>query len=175
MTSFVLTDPGDIMDNLVEQKSKSQVKREMHALQSLGEQLVDLSPNQIRKIEMPQDLREAVLFARTLKKSEAWRRQMQYIGTLMRNADPEPIREAVAEISRGRGIDAQLFQELEQWRKELIDGNDEFLGNALNHFPDADRKRLRHLALNARKEREGNKPPRASRALFRYLRDLSKT
>ena len=93
------------MDNSIEQKSKSQVKREMLALQALGERLVDLSPNQISKIEMPQDLREAVLFARTLKNSKAWRRQIQYIGTLMRDADPEPIRKAVAEISRGGGRD----------------------------------------------------------------------
>jgi len=163
------------MDDSVEQKSKSQVKREMLALQALGEQLVDLSPNQIRKTEMPQDLREAVLFAKTLKKSEALRRQMQYIGTLMRDADPEPIRKAVAKISRGRWQDIQLFQELEQWRKGLIDGNDEFLGDIVNHFPDADRKRLRRLALNARKGRDGNKSPQAARALFRYLRELSKT
>jgi ribosome-associated protein len=91
------------VDNSVEQKSKSQIKREMLALQSLGEHMVDLSPNQISKIEMPQELREAVLFARTLKKSEARRRQMQYIGTLMRDADPEPIQKAVEAISRSRG------------------------------------------------------------------------
>jgi ribosome-associated protein len=163
------------MDDSVEQKSKSQVKREMIALQVLGEQLVELSPNQINKIEMPQDLREAVLFARTVKKNEAWRRQMQYIGTLMRDADPEPIRRAVTEISRGRGKDVQAFQELEQWRKGLIEGNDEFLEDLASHFPEADRKRLRRLVLSARKERERNEPPQASRALFRYLRELSKT
>ena len=159
----------------MQQKSKSQVKREMLALQSLGERLVGLSPNQISKIEMPQDLREAVLFARKLRRSEAWRRQMQYIGTLMRDADSEPIRKALDEINRGGGRDAQLFRKLEQWRNGLIDGNDEFLGDILNHSPDADRKRLHRLVLNARKEREGNKPPKASRALFRYLRELSKT
>ena len=159
----------------MQQESKSQVKREMLALQSLGEQLVVLSLDQLKKIEMPQDLREAVLFARTLKKSEHWRRQMQYIGTLMRDADPEPIRKALDEINRGRGHDAQLFRELEQWRNGLIDGNDGFLGDMVNHFADADRKRLRRLVLDARKEREGNKPPKASRALFRYLRELSKT
>jgi ribosome-associated protein len=159
----------------MQQKSKSQVKREMLALQSLGEQLVVLSPDQIKKIEMPQDLREAVLFARTLKKSEHWRRQMQYIGTLMRDVDPEPIRKALDEINRGRGHDAQLFRELEQWRNGLVDGNDEFLEDMVKHFPDADLKRLRRLALDARKEREENKPPKASRAIFRYLRELSKT
>jgi ribosome-associated protein len=159
----------------MEQKSKSQIKREMLALQSLGEHLVALALDQISKIEMPPDLREAVIFAKTLKRSETRRRQMQYIGALMRDADPEPIRKALDGISRGRGNDARLFQELEQLRNGLIDGNDEFLGKAVNRFPDADRKRLRSLALKARKEREGNEPPKASRALFRYLRELSET
>jgi ribosome-associated protein len=163
------------MIDFMEKKSKSQVKREMLALQSLGEQLVDLTLEQINNIEMPQDLREAVLFARTLKKSETWRRQMQYIGTLMRDADPEPIRKALDGISRGRGHDAQLFRELEQWRSGLVDGNDEFLAKTVDRFPDADRKRLRSLALKARKEREENQPPMASRALFRYLKELAKS
>jgi ribosome-associated protein len=118
-----LADAEDIMDNTMEQKSKSQVKREMLALQSLGEQLVDLSANQMSKIAMPQDLREALLFAKTLKKNEPRRRQMQYIGTLMRDADPEFIRKAFDEISQGRRNADQLFRELEQWRKGLIDGN----------------------------------------------------
>ena len=163
------------MDNSVERKSKSQVKREMLALQSLGEQLVDLSPSQISKIEMPPDLREAVLFARSIRKNEAWRRQMQYIGSLMRDADPEPIRKAVDEISRGHGLDAQSFQEVEQWRKGLIEGTGEFLEDIVTRFPGADRKRLRRLTFNARKEREQNQPPHAARALFRYLRELSES
>ena len=159
----------------MEQKSKSQIKREMLALQSLGEQLVVLALDQISKIEMRQELREAVIFAKTLKRNETRRRQMQYIGALMRDADPEPIQKALDEISRGRGNDAQSFQEIEQWRNGLIDGNDEFLGKTVNRFPDADRKRLRSLALKARKEREENNPPKASRALFRYLRELAET
>ena len=171
---MALADREDMID-ISEQKSKSQVKREMLALQSLGEQLVALTPDQINNIEMPQDLREAVLFAKTLKPRGAWRRQMQYIGTLMRDADPEPIRKALDGIRRGQGHDAQLFEEIEQWRNGLIKGNDEFLGKAMDRFPDADRRRMRSLILEARKELEMNKPPKASRALFRYLRELSKT
>jgi ribosome-associated protein len=163
------------MVDATEPKSRSQVKREMLALQSLGEQLVLLTQDQINHIEMPQDLRDAVFFAKTLKKNETRRRQMQYIGTLMRDVDPDPIRKALNEISRGRGHDAELFRELEQWRNGLIDGNDEFLARTVNRFPDSDPGRLRSLALKARKEREENQPPKASRALFRYLRELSKT
>lgn len=110
---FSLADREDMMD-VVEPKSKSQLKREMLALQSLGEQLVVLSPNQISNIEMPQDLREAVLFAKTLRRGEAWRRQMQYIGSLMRHADPGPIRKALHGISRGQGPDDQSIREIKK-------------------------------------------------------------
>lgn len=79
----------------MEPKSKSQVKKELLALQALGEQLVELSADQIKKIDMPLELRDALLFAKTITKGEARRRQLQYIGVLMRETDPEPIRKAL--------------------------------------------------------------------------------
>ncbi len=157
----------------MEQKSKSQVKREMTALQDMGKKLVELTPAQIGKIEMPEDLREAVLFAKTLRKGEALRRQMQFIGVLMRDVDVEPIQKALDAISRGRRSDAQRFHDLEKWRDRLIDEDDERLNEILTLFPNADRRQMRQLVLNARKERDAGKPPRSSRALFRYLRELS--
>lgn len=157
----------------MERKSKSQVKREMIALQSLGERLVGLKPEQVRRIEMPEDLREAVLFAAKLRKGEALRRQLQYIGTLMRDADPEPIQKALEELSRGRAMDMQRFRHIERWRDDLVDGSDEPLREIVRDFPEADLKWLRQCILNARRERAENQAPRSARALFRYLRDLS--
>lgn len=168
------TNMDDEMESVPERKSKSRVKREMTALQSLGERLVDLTPAQIGKIEMPPDLREAVLFARTLKRGEARRRHLQYIGTLMREADPEPIQQALDDIANGRRSDARAFQKLEQWRDKLIDGDDELAEEILSQLPDGDRQRLRQLTLNARKEKASGKTPAASRALFRYLREISR-
>ncbi len=162
------------MDTEMEPKSKSQVKREMLALQALGEKLAGLATDQIRKIEMPHELRDALLFAKTIRKGEAWRRQLQYIGALMREADPEPIRRALDDISRGGLQDTEHFQELERWRDELVNGNDGLLEEIVNRFPAADRRALRQLAFNARKERESHKPPKSSRALFRLLKELSK-
>jgi ribosome-associated protein len=156
----------------MEPKSKSQLKREMLALQSLGEKLVDLSQDQITNIGMPPELQEAVLFARTIKRGEARRRQLQYIGSLMREVDPEPIRKAVEDISRGRLQDAGEFKELERWRDGLVGGNTRIIEEIVNKFPDANRQELSRLALSAAREREGNKPPKASRALFRLLRGL---
>ena len=85
----------------MEPKSKTQVKKEMLALQALGEKLVELTANQIKKIDMPLELRDALLFAKTINRGEARRRQLQYVGVLMREADPEPIQKALDTIRRG--------------------------------------------------------------------------
>jgi ribosome-associated protein len=161
------------MDSGMEPKSKSQVKKEMLALQTLGEKLVDLTADQIKKIDMPLELRDALLFAKTINRGEARRRQLQYIGVLMREADPGPIQKALDTIGRGQLQDAEQFEELERWRDELVEGSDGLLEQIVSRFPGADRQTLRQLVLNARKEREGKKPPKASRALFRFLRTLS--
>jgi len=158
--------------HLTEQKSKSQVKREMKALQKVGERLVDLSPNQLEKVALPDDLREAIQFATTLKKREAWRRHIQYIGVLMRDVDTDPIIAALEDIEQGQHREAQAFHRIEKWRDELVNGNTDRLEDVLNRFSEADRQRLMQLTRNARKEQELDKPPKASRALFQYLRGL---
>jgi len=162
------------MDSVMESKSKSQVKKEMLALQALGEKLVELSADQIKKIDMPLELRDALLFAKTINRGEARRRQLQYVGVLMREADPEPIRKALDIIGRGQLQDAEQFEELERWRDGLVEGSHGLLEEIVSRFPGADRRTMRRLALGAREEREGNKPPKASRALFRFLKALSK-
>ncbi len=161
------------MDNEIERKSKSQVKREMLALQALGEKLLALSADQIRKIEMPPELQEALLFCKTIKKGEARRRQVQYIGVIMREIDPVPLQKALDAIERGNIQDVQKFKEIELWRDELVKGNESVLEVIANQFPDLDRRAVLRLADDARREREKNKPPKASRALFRLLKALS--
>jgi ribosome-associated protein len=159
------------MDSGMEPKSKSQVKKEMLALQVLGEKLVELSADQIKKIDMPLELRDALLFAKTINKGEPRRRQLQYVGVLMREVDPEPIQKVLDTISKGRLQETTQFKELERWRDKLVEGNDDLLEEIVSRG--ADRQTLRHLVLNARKEREVNKPQKASRALFRFLKALS--
>ena len=156
-----------------EPKSKSQIKREMLALQALGERLAELGVDRIKRIEMPPELRDALLEAKTIRTGEARRRQLQYIGALMREADPEPIEKALEAIEKGDRQSELRFQELERWRDQLAEGNDDLIGEILGRFPEADRQTLRQLVLNARKEREGQTTPKASRALFRFLRGLS--
>lgn len=150
-------------------KSRTQKKKEAEALQVLGEKLVKLSHEQIKAIDLPDDLYEAVRFAKTIKSRGARRRQMQYIGTLMRNIDPEPVLEAIGNIEEGDLKKAMAFREIETWRDELVAGNRSLMEEILKQCPEADRQQLSILVRNAINERAAHKPPKSSRALFRYL------
>ena len=150
-------------------KSKTQKKKEAESLQELGEKLLKLSAEQINNIDLPDEIYDAVRFAKTIKSHGARRRQMQYIGTLMRKIDPEPIQDAIRNIEDGDYKKALAFKETERWRDELIAGNKDLMEEILEQCPDAERQQLTQLVRNATKERENNKTPKAARALFRYL------
>lgn len=151
--------------------SKSQLKREMTALQDLGAELVTLSKERLAKIEMPERLRDALLEAQRITKHEARRRQMQYIGKIMRDVDAAPLRAAMDEIN-GVSKAATIRQhQLERLRTRLMEDEAVF-SEVARDFPGADVQRLRQLRRNALKESEQGKPPRAYRELFRELRDL---
>jgi ribosome-associated protein len=157
------------MDN----KSKSELKREMTSLQELGKRLVDLPDKQLSRIALPEELQNAISLAKTLKSHSALRRQLQFIGVLMRKIDVGPIRQAVLEIDEGQKNKIREFQHLELLRDSLIEEDDSVIEKIISRFPDADIQRLRQFIRNARKEKKENKPPAQSRALFKYLRGLS--
>jgi ribosome-associated protein len=151
--------------------SKSQVKREMTALQDLGAELVALSKDRLAKIDMPERLRDALLDAQRFTKHEAKRRQMQYIGKIMRDIDAMPLQAAMDEI-KGKSEAANIRQhQLERLRTRLMEDEAVFGEVARNH-PGADIQHLRQLRRNALKEAQQGKPPRAYRELFRELRDI---
>lgn len=152
--------------------SKSEMKRDMHALQALGEELVKLTAEQFNKLDLPEDLRDAVTEARRLTQRGALKRQLQYVGRVMRGVDAEPIQEQLDTL-RGQSLRAtQELHKIERWRERLLQEGDEALGELLDESPDIDRHHLRQLIRNAKKEILENKPPRSSRALFRYLREV---
>ena len=159
-------------DNELPPPSKTQRKRAMEALQALGEELVALPVERSKQIAMPETLREALAEARGMPRhDEARRRQMQYIGKLMRGIDPEPMRLALAEA---RGESAQTtakLHRLEQLRDDLI-ADEKVLHAIAVHHPGADLQQLRSLRRAALKERQQNKPPRSYRALFQALKAL---
>jgi len=151
--------------------SKTQRKKEVHALQALGEELVALSDDRFAAIELPERLRDAVTEARRIKGFEARRRQLQYIGKLMRGVDPAPIRAALdGWLARSRS-DTAAHQRAEAWREQLLADN-AALSELLRTFPHADAPRLRELTGAALREREAGQPPRAFRALYQELRTL---
>lgn len=153
--------------------SKSQLKRESHALQAMGEELVELSAAKLAKIPMPDELAEAVALARKIKARGGRKRQLQYIGKIMRSIDATPIEQALADLKNTAGKEAAKFHRLEQWRDRLVDEGDAALGDLLEAFPDADRQHLRQLIRNAQREAAKNKPPKSAREIFRYLRNLA--
>ena len=151
--------------------SKSQLKREMTALQDLGAELVELSRERLAKIEMPERLRDALLDAQRFTKHEARRRQMQYIGKIMRDIDAAPLRAAMDEI-KGVSEAANIRQhQLERLRTRLMEDEAVF-SEVARDYPGADMQHLRQLRRNALKEAQQGKPPRAYRELFRELREL---
>lgn len=159
---------------LQELKSRSQKKREMNALQDLGGRLVDLPQNELEALGLPDELVKAAVMARKLKsaKNDSYRRQVQYIGRLMREIDPEPLLAHFATGDAKHQEDTQAFQRLERWRDALLDGDDSALEEIRQAHPEADISGLRETANKARAERELGRPPKSARQLFRYLRSL---
>ena len=153
--------------------SKSRRKRDVEALQSMGGELVKLSADRVKKLDLPDDLRVAVLECQRITSHGALRRQMQYIGKVMRNLEDETVAdigEQLAEIRGESDVAKARFHDLERWRERLI-ADDGALTDWLNRHPDADAQQLRQLIRNARKEAELGKPPKSSRELFKALRD----
>ena len=165
-TNDDIGEPGD------ERPSKSERKRQMHARQALGEELASLSNAELAEMPVPAELLEAIAIARRIKSREALRRQYQFIGKLMRKLETGDLEDAMA---RRREHDHSLtrsFHELEVWRDRLIAEGMTAIDEFKSEIPAADRQKLRQLSTNARKEIDQGQPPRSSRLLFRYLREL---
>ena len=155
----------------LEPPSKSQRKRDMHELQALGVELVELNEDQLASVDLPENLLDAVMQARQLTKHEARRRQLQYIGKLMRHVDPEPIRERIAAYKSVSTAHTARLHMLERWRVRLLE-EDGALDELLSLHPDADAARLRTLMRNAARERAAGQAPKSFRALFRMLDEI---
>lgn len=152
--------------------SKTKKKQQVEELQKLGAALVALAPPQLESIALPDPLREAVREAQRIGSHGAKRRQLQYIGKLMRRIDPEPVRAALAAIAGNSAAARARQKRLEQWRERLI-GDDATLTAFASENPGADLRALRALIRNARREIAASRPPRAQRELFRFLREFS--
>lgn len=151
--------------------SKTQVKEAMHELQELGAALVELSPGQLKRIDLPENILAAVLDWQRFSKHEARRRQLQYIGKLMRGIDPEPVRAGLALLRGESAAETARLHRLERLRTRLLE-DEGTLAEIAALWAGADLTHLRQLRRNALKEQEANKPPRNFRALFQVLKEL---
>lgn len=153
-------------------KSKSQLKRDMLSLQELGGTLIKLSRQVLAQLPLNERLLQAILLAQKITSRSATRRQLQYIGRLMREDDVEPIKKALASLQFQDQQTIAEHHRLEKWRDQLILEGDSALKELLVDFPQADRQYLRQLIRKAQQEQEMKQAPRAARLLFRYLRNL---
>lgn len=154
--------------------SKSQLKRDMIALQKLGEQLASESRDRVMRVPMPDDLRTAILDCQRIKAHEGRRRQVQFIGKLMRGLDEEQVGAIKKVMDSWKGAskaETAALHALERWRERLL-ANDQALTDLMAQYPQTDVQHLRTLIRNARKEQEQNKPPKANREIFQILKAL---
>jgi ribosome-associated protein len=152
--------------------SKTRRKRDMHALQALGAALVELSDAHLARMALPAELAQAVQEARRIASHEARRRQVQFIGRVMRGLDPEPIRAQLAAVQGGSSAERARHQRLEHWRTRLMEDDGALTEFANAHTP-GDLQQLRALIRNARREQAEGRAPRAYRELYRVLREAA--
>ncbi len=161
-----------IEDSFASRPSKTRRKQASHDLQALGEALVEMPDKRLDELAMPEILRDAIRTYGRTRTHEARRRQMQYIGKLMRRADPEPLREAVAAMQLGHARDSLALHQAEHWRVVLV-ADDEALTRWAGEFPNSDLQQLRSLVRAARKDAAATPEQRngkAFRDLFRFIR-----
>jgi ribosome-associated protein len=153
--------------------SKTKQKEAMHELRDLGAELVELSVGQLKKINLPENIFEAVRECQKITAHGARRRQIQYLGKLMRGVDDEPIRAGLAMLRGESSAETARLHRLERFRTRLLE-DESFLAELAATWPDLDLQHMRQLRRNALKEKEANKPPKNFRAIFQILQDLDK-
>lgn len=172
-------------DELPPKETRGEKKRKATQLERLGESLVSLPPAKLARVPLPDDLRAAVVEAARIKSSRGgYRRQVQFIGRIMRTVDAQPIADALESLKQEDAPSARSFRAAELWRERLIADGDKALEQLVKERGGADRTKLRQLLRQAQKEQKetkekkdkgapaGSKSPHATRALFRELKAL---
>ncbi|MES2049900.1 MAG: ribosome biogenesis factor YjgA [Pseudomonadota bacterium] len=159
-----------------ERPSKSQLKREMTGLQKLGQELIDQARDRVKRVPMPEDVRDAILECQKIKDHEGRRRQLQFVGKKMRTLDEAEIALIQKTIDSWKGAsksETAVMHALERRRDKLL-ANDTAVTELIAEHPEIDAQQLRTMIRNARKEQAESKPPKAYREIFQLLKELSK-
>lgn len=153
--------------------SKTKQKEAMHELRDLGAELVELSVGQLKRINLPENIFDAVRECQKITAHGARRRQIQYLGKLMRGVDDAPIRAGLALLRGESAAETARLHRLERLRTRLLE-DEAALSDIAALWPQADLQHLRQLRRNALKEQENNKPPKNFRAIFQVLQELDR-
>jgi ribosome-associated protein len=162
-------------DNGYDRPSKSQLKRDMEALQELGQALVELPKDALKRMPMTEDLADAVHECRRITDHEGKRRQLQYVGRMMRGLTEAEVAALRTKLDEHRGVNKAATARLhwiERTRDKLL-ADDAALTEFIRLHPAADPQEGRTLIRNARREQEQSKPPKSFRELFQWIKDAS--
>lgn len=154
-----------------QEKSKSQLKQEMTALQELGESLISLTAKQLASIPLDEALKNAIEEAPGVTQRSAKKRHRQFIGKLMRHSDVDAIQEAYQRVKDESHLDRRRQQLMEKWRDSLIAGEGNDMSRFIEEYPQCDRQQFRQLIRAAQKEKQANKTSTQARKLFLFIRD----
>ncbi|MCK5829001.1 MAG: DUF615 domain-containing protein [Methylococcales bacterium] len=165
---------GDLIEYYAIRPNKTQIKKEIAEVASLAEELTHLTESQLTMMRMPEKIENAILSAKKMPATKpARKRQLKFITARLREIDMDLILENINRLKTKSAHGVREHHQAEQWRDKLIEnhGND-VLTELLNQFPKADHQHLRQLQRNAQKEAKEEKPPKSSRILYKYLKEL---
>lgn len=151
--------------------TKGELKRQAQSLQVLGEQLIEAPEELVAGLDLPEKLRDAIALARRIMSHGALLRQKLYVGKLMRNVDPEPIRAALEAVGATARLETMRFKRAERWRDRLVLEGQAAMVEFIVEFPEVDRAELSRLASAAAAEHGSGKPAGAGRKLFGWVRE----
>jgi len=156
--------------------SKSQVKRDMEALQKLGVKLMGMNKQQLDSLPLTESIEDAIAESKRITSNEAKRRHGQYVGKLIRKADYEAIIQAVEMLDPSSEAFSRFYQQVEKWRDKMTADLQTSMTEFLGQFPETDRQHLRQLGKNAEKEVQ-KKPDTwvARKKLFQFLKECMTT
>ena len=152
--------------------NKTQIKKDIAVLFALGEEISELTETQIKTLELPENIHKAVVQVAGMPHKGARKRLLKYIASQFHKIDVAPIQDKLARMKNKSAHAVREHHIVERWRDRLIAEGNEALTELLDEQPQADRQLLRQLMRNAQKEAEAGRPPKSSRLLYRYLKEI---
>lgn len=167
-----MTTNDELQPNSEQLKSKSQLKKEVHEITKLGEQIVDSHLSLIDSLQLSPVCKKAILEARNITSHIGKKRQLKYIGKLLRDEDLDSIRVILKTNNQDHTAEVKQLHLAERWRDRLLEEGDKAIGELIERHPSIDRQHLRQLIRNVQKETTLNKPPKYKRELFQLLKSV---